>query len=140
MTYATLDHLIERAGIEEIKETADRNADGAIDREWVAAALIHADNIINGYVRARYPDPFVQVPDLLRTWAVSIARYKLHRYSPPEYVETDYKDAISSLKDVAAGKITLPMPDGATPDDPSGQHMSWSPAEVFSEKNMRGWR
>lgn len=140
MPYASLEDLIERAGVEEITETADRDGDGAIDPVWVDAALTHADNIINGYVRARYPVAFDAVPDLLRTWAVSIARYKLHRYSPPDYVEADYKDAINALKDVAAGKITLPMPDGETPPDPAGQHLSWSPDEVFDGKNMKGWR
>lgn len=140
MTYASLDDLIERAGATEIEEIADRDEDGVPDPEVVEAALIHADNVINGYVRAKYPAPFPEVPDLLRTWAVSIARYKLHRWGAPENVETDYKEAIAALKDIARGLITLPMPDGGLPDDPSGQHMSWSPDPVFDAKGLKGWR
>ena len=67
MTYATLDDLIARAGLDEIRQVADRDRDGTPDPAVIEAALTHADNTVNGYVRARYPRPFVDVPDLVRT-------------------------------------------------------------------------
>ncbi|MDO5614448.1 MAG: DUF1320 domain-containing protein [Paracoccus sp. (in: a-proteobacteria)] len=140
MTYANIDDLIDRAGLQEMLDVADRDRDGVVDPTEVEAALIHADSIIDGYIMARYPTRFINPPPLLRTWATAIARYKLHRYDPPEYVETDYKDAIAALKDVARGLISLPLPDGAVAPDPSGQHQSWSPDQVFTPQNLQGWR
>ena len=106
----------------------------------VDAALVHADNLINGYVAAKYAVPFVSVPDLVRTWAVSIARYHLHRDGAPDYVEADYKDAITALKDVARGLIALPVAEGETPPTAiTGTVMGSHPDPVFTPGRLRGW-
>ena len=62
MPYATLDDLIERAGETEIRQIADRDRDGAIDADVVEAALTDADNLVNGYVAAKYTVPLASVP------------------------------------------------------------------------------
>lgn len=142
MTYASLADLQSRAGIDEIRQVADRDRDGTPDPDVIAAALTHADNIVNGYVAARYDLSFVDVPDLVRTWAVSIARHFLHRNGPPEYVVSDYKDALAGLKDVSAGRIVLPVTGNSAAVQPSqatGTIMSSHPAEVFSADKLRGW-
>lgn len=139
MPYASLDDLIARAGPDEIRNVADRDRDGATDADVVAEALAHADNIVNGYVAARYTLPFVAVPDLVRTWAVSIARHKLHFQGPPDYVVNDYKDAIAALKDVAAGKLVLPEPDGEIPPVSSGTSMFAEPATTPAAAILKGW-
>lgn len=140
MTYASFNDLLERAGETELVDVADRDDDGVPDAEIIQAALVHADNLINGYVAARYPVTFVSVPPLLNTWAVSIARYYLHRYGPPEYVENDFKEAIAALKDVARGLINLPAPDGSVPDNPTAAHGACHPPEVFTKAFLQGWR
>ncbi|MCX2697070.1 gp436 family protein [Ochrobactrum chromiisoli] len=139
MTYATLDDLIARASLGEIRQIADRNRDGEIDPEVIAEALTHADNIVNGYVAAKYKLPFAAVPDLVRTWAISIARHKLHFQGPPEYVVNDYKDALAALKDVARGALALPVADGEIPQASAGGVIASHPAEVFSNHGLRGW-
>ncbi len=140
MSYASLDDLIARAGIDEIRQVADRDRDGTPDPEVIAGALGHADNIINGYVRTRYSLPFVTVPELVNTWAVSIARHFLHRAGPPEYVVADYKDAVAGLKDVSAGRIGLPVAAGGEePAAATGTVMAGHPAQVFTSDKLRGW-
>ncbi|MET3611746.1 phage gp36-like protein [Rhizobium aquaticum] len=139
MTYATLDDLIARAGETEIRQIADRDRDGVIDAGVVADALAHADNLVNGYVATKYTLPFSVVPDLVRTWAIDIARWRLHFADPPEWVVTDYDNAIAALKDVAKGAITLPVSNGDTPSQSSGTTMFSAPDEVFSEHALRGW-
>lgn len=141
MTYATLDDLIARAGLDEIRQVADRDRDGTPDDSVVSAALTHADNTVNGYVRARYDLPFTTVPDLVNTWVISIARHFLHRNGAPDHVTADYKDAIAALKDVSAGRIALPV-SGASASEPvlaAGTVMSDHPTEVFSADRLRGW-
>lgn len=141
MTYATLNDLIARAGADEIRQTSDRDRDGTPDPEVIEAALIHADNTVNGYVRARYDLPFVDVPDLVRTWAVAIARHFLHRNGAPDHVVDDYKDAISALKDVSAGRSALPATGAgnAQPQQAAGTVQSAHPDQVFTPAKLRGW-
>ena len=67
--YASLADLIARAGEAEIRQTADRNLDGTADTDVVNAALTDADNLINGYLRARYSLPLATTPALVKTWA-----------------------------------------------------------------------
>lgn len=140
MSYATITDLTARIGDPELRQIADRNRDMMPDQDVIDAALVHADNLVNGYVAVKYDVPLTAVPDLVRTWAVSIARYILHRNGAPEHVAQDYKDAIASLKDVAAGRIALPVPAGDTPLPTSGgQVMAEHPDEVFTAARLRGW-
>lgn len=140
MSYATEQDLVERAGEVEILQLADRDGSGAADPTVIAAALAHADGVIDGYLAAKYALPLASVPELLTAWAVSIARYVLHRDGAPEHVATDYKDAIAALKDVARGLLALPEAAGAAPAAASGTFLSDGPAQVFTETHLRGWR
>lgn len=140
MPYATLQDLIERAGEVELRQIADRDRDGVLDDDVVEAALEDGDNLINGYVAAKYAVPLASVPPVVRTWSVSIARYKLHRNGPPDHVVQDYKDAIAALKDVARGLIALPVGEGETPpNDLTGTILAEHPKPVFTPKKLRGW-
>lgn len=139
MTYASLNDLLARAGEAEILDTADRDRDGVADPEVIAAALTHADNIANGYIGAKYGALSV-VPDLVRTWCTSIARYLLWANGAPESVRQDYDDAISALKDVAKGTIALPVPAGQpAPEALTGRVMDAHPDQVFTPSKLRGW-
>lgn len=142
MPYATLQDLIERAGSDEIIQVGDRDDDGAPDPDVVEAALAGADSAINGYLAVAYSIPLASVPDLVRTWATSIARYTLHRQGAPDYVVRDWKDAMSSLKDVAAGRLKL-YPAGVDEPQPSASNADrigvTGPDPVFSAEKLEGW-
>ncbi|WP_226781839.1 gp436 family protein [Oceaniglobus trochenteri] len=139
MPYATLTDLTERAGEREILQIADRDGDDVADADVIAAALEDADHEIDGYIGAKYTLPLASTPKLLVTWAVSIARYRLHSDGAPEHVEADYKFAIAALKDVARGLIAIPDASGAEPAT-TGEHFSSSPAQVFTDQALRGWK
>lgn len=140
MPYATLSDLIERAGEAEIRQIADRDRDGAIDADVIESALINADNLVNGYVATKYDMPLPSVPDLVRSWAVSIARYFLHHNGAPEHVVRDYDNALAALKDVVAGKATLSVAPGEiAPAPSSGTVMSAHPPTVFTPEKLQGW-
>lgn len=141
MSYAALSDLIARAGEAEIRQIADRDRDGTPDPDVIAAALLDADNAIDGYVGARYDLPLPTVPALVKTWAVSIARYILHRNGAPDHVRQDYTDAVAALKDVAGGRIALPV--GASDPAPvsqTGQILAGHPPEVFTPQKLAGWK
>lgn len=141
MTYASTEDVAIRAGEAELMQIADRNRDGFADQPVIDAALTDADNLVNGYLATRYGVPLAAVPELVRTWSVSIARYVLHRNGAPDHVAQDYKDAVNGLKDVAAGRIALPLPQGAQPlAETGGTVMAIHPDEVFTAERLRGWR
>ena len=141
MSYATLDDLIDRAGEAELRQIADRDRDGVIDADVVAAALATADAAIDGYVGAKYALPLPSVPSIVRGWAISIARYTLHRNGAPDHVGQDYKDAILALKDVSRGLITLPVAAGETAAAVSGGTViAAHPEPVFTPARLAGWR
>ncbi len=141
MPYASLTDLIERAGEEEILQVADRDDDGAADPDVIEAALVHADNVANGYLKVRYRLPLASVPDLLRTWCVAIARYYLHRDGAPDYVVRDWKAADQALKDMARGLIDLPVGEGDQPPvaGDTGNVRVAGPEPVFTREKLEGW-
>lgn len=141
MPYASLTDLTERAGEQELLDVADRDNDGVLDVGVVEAALVHADNIANGFLAVRYRLPLVAVPDLLRTWCVAIARYVLHRDSPPENVVRDWKDATASLEKMARGVIDLPVVEGepAPGSSDAGRVSIVGPEPVFTRDKLEGW-
>lgn len=141
MPYASLTDLIERAGEQELLDVADRDNDGTVDPDVVEAALVHADNIANGFLAVRYRLPLAVVPDLLRTWCVAIARYYLHRDTAPDNVVRDRKDANGALEKMARGTIDLPVGEGE-PEPTAGNSGRVSvvgPDPVFTRENLEGW-
>jgi phage gp36-like protein len=120
--YATLADLLARAGEDEILQVADRDTDGVPDPAVIASAIATAESEINGYIGARYRLPLASVPELVTTWAVSIARYHLHRDGAPEHVVRDWKSAMDGLRDVSKALVSLPVSEGgAPPSDDAGR-------------------
>lgn len=141
MSYATLQDILDRAGEQELRQIADRDRDGLIDPEVIAAALADAQDAIDGYLGTKYALPLASVPPIVRGWSVTISRYIMHRNGAPEHVAQDYKDAIAALKDVSRGLITLPVAVGDTPAVPvGGTVMAAHPDQVFTPTKLAGWR
>jgi phage gp36-like protein len=71
--------------------------------------------VLDSYLGNRYDVPLTgTIPARVVDLACVVARYRLHENRTPERVRQDYEDAIAFLRDVAAGRATIP---GAT--DPS---------------------
>lgn len=109
MSYTTLADLTARFGDRMIVALTDRGemATGAIDTTVTDKAIAEADAVIDGYLAARYALPVSPVPALLGDIALAIVIWKLHLGAPDPKIEADYKDALRSLRDIAAGVITL---------------------------------
>jgi phage gp36-like protein len=138
--YATLNDLVDRAGDAEILQVADRDGDDVADAPVIAAALDTTDHSINGYLAVRYAMPLTAVPPIVVGWAVSIARYLLHRDGAPEHVVRDYKQALVELEKAGAGKIDVPGADGVTPEQsPEGRTIADGTPPVFTRENLEDW-
>lgn len=110
MAYATLQNIIDYYGNDQLLITFDRDNNGVVDSEIVAAALDRASAEIDGYLTGRYTVPLVEpVPEILIGFCVDIALYK-GAFNPALVTEEKrkrYRDAIRYLEKVAEGRITL---------------------------------
>lgn len=119
MTYATQADLVERFGAAELAQLTDEAAGAAINAATVAQALADAAAEIDGYLGARYALPLTTVPPLLERVACDIARYYLFDERVSEAVKMRYLGAVSLLKSLSAGSVTLglaaaaPVPEAA---------------------------
>jgi len=121
MPYASLQDLTDRVGARTLVDLTDRGAEatGEIDGGVVAAALAHADAVIDGYLAARYALPLAEVPPLVRDAAVAIALWKLHPAAPDPKTETDWREAMRLLRDLSTGAARLSVA-GAEPAGTGG--------------------
>lgn len=141
MTYATQAQLEDRYGAKLLGQLTDRGqpTTGQVDAEVVERALLDTDATIDGYLAARYHLPIASVPKLLVDVAEVVAIYKLHRRAPDDKITADYRDAIKTLQDIAAGRQRLDL-DGIEPErgTASGSVSSSSPP-VFLPDTLRGF-
>ncbi len=110
MPYINRAYYEARFGERELIELTDRadEALGVVDDGVFTAAEADASSLIDGYLRSRYTVPMVSPTGDVKFHAGSIVRYVLHRDGKPQEVESAYERAIAWLKDVAAGRVTLP--------------------------------
>jgi phage gp36-like protein len=101
MSYTTREDYEEAFGARELSDLLAQGVD--FERQVAAAA-----SMINGYLAARYTLPLLEVPDMVRGWALDATRYRLWSDQAPEEVRRRYEDALQQLRDLAARKIDLP--------------------------------
>lgn len=140
MSYATIDDLSARMGEDELLQVADRDISGAADGEVVAAALNQADDRINAALGVRFRLPLSSTPAVVKAWAVSIARYTLHRDGAPDHVVRDYKEAIADLDRAARGTLAVPGAEGVEPVTAGADTVSHTASEPsFTRDKLEGW-
>lgn len=127
MSYATRTDLEERYGATELTQRESMLATGA-----VAQALADADALIDGYLARRYKTPLDAPPSNLPRIACQLARYLILGNAADERARADYEDALAWLKDVAAGRVTLPCPPASAAAAPAATVELVSSERVFS--------
>lgn len=139
MPYTDLSKLNARYGSRLVLDLADRDQSGEVDTGVVDQVLTDTDAVIDGYLAGRYKLPLVTTPPLLADIAQTIAIYKLHTYDPVEKIANDYKDAMRQLREIAEGKIRLPLA-GAEPEASSGSGVRTNDRpRPMSDENLKGF-
>jgi phage gp36-like protein len=116
-----------------------------IDDKVLNRALEDADAEVDGYLSAAgYTLPLATAPLNLRNKCCDIARYRLDRNRPREDVRQRYEDAIAFLKDLASGRVKLPIGssggDGTLPDSANSIQPQWYTSDrVFTPDTLRGY-
>lgn len=110
MGYATLTHLIDRFGEQELIQLSDREGSGVVDQGVVSVALAEADAEIDSYLFGIYALPVQTTPPVLVRVACDIVRYRLATDTPLEEVRTRYEDARRWLERLASRQTLLDLP------------------------------
>lgn len=140
MTYATIDHLLDRYGSRLLVQLTDRGelATGEIDTDIVDRALADTDAAINGRL-VKYRLPLTDVPELLVDLAQVIAIYKLHRFQPDPKIEADYKDAMATLRDISTGIVSLSIAGAEVPGSDGNGVRITDRERPLTADNLKGY-
>jgi len=133
--YLTPAEYVTRFGYEETKLLSDTHDVGRIDKDRLGARLIEATALVDGYVAKRYTTPLDPAPEVIRAIVADLARFSLHGENVPDVVDSRYKLAKSTLKDISAGGVLLPAPEKTS--DSSGAPDFISPARVFDRNSLK---
>lgn len=111
MDYCTIEDIETQTSTPTLIQLTSDDGENSVDRVVAQEAILYSTSLINGYLRGRYSLPLdIQFP-LLRILAIDISIYRLYarrmRNEMPEVIETAYKNAIATLKDIQKGTITL---------------------------------
>lgn len=109
--------------------------------EW---HIEQSEQVVDGFIRERYPVPFVEVPTLVRTWTIAIARHALYcrridGQELPDAVVRTYKDALKMLEMVQARKVSLGVESGDQANQEQPQRSTSrarAPARMFGDDTL----
>lgn len=111
MDYCTIEDIETQTSTPTLIQLTSDDGQEIVDRVVAQEAILYSTSLINGYLRGRYSLPLDTHFPLLRIIAIDISIYRLYarrmRNEMPEVIETAYKNAISTLKDIQKGTITL---------------------------------
>ncbi|MDO5306883.1 MAG: DUF1320 domain-containing protein [bacterium] len=109
--YCTLDDIEKHTSTPTLIQLTSDDGQEIVDKTVVEEALLYSSALIDGYLRGRYSLPLDICFPLLRVLAVDLSVYRLYsrrmRNEMPEVIETAYKNAIATLRDIQKGVISL---------------------------------
>jgi phage gp36-like protein len=110
--------------------------DGVEEVNCVVAqeAILYSSTLIDGYLRGRYSLPLNSRFPLLRILAIDLSIHRLYsrrmRNEMPEVIEDNYRNAISTLRDIQKGVITLQSENDLL------ETSNYNPLEYKTNKNI----
>lgn len=112
-------------------------ADAALAR--VNAAIADAEQLVDGYLAARYALPLAPVPTIVKAWVRALVRYALNQYritdEQKDPIARDRRDVLKFLADVSAGKFSLGATDPQV-TNPAGDVRHSAPSRVFDQDTL----
>lgn len=140
MAYSTPDDLLAMIPQTELAALTTESGD-VPDSQVVAEAISRADREIDAACGMRYAVPFSPVPERIKTLSVDLAIYHLYsrRAVAPEVWRQKYQDALTFLKQVAAGQATLAGLGGEPPASDRQATDFKNAKRLFSRDTLGEW-
>ena len=111
MEYCTIEDIETQTSTPTLIQLTSDDGQEAVNRVVALEAVLYSSTLIDGYLRGRYSLPLNTHFPLLRILAIDLSIYRLYtrrmRNEMPEVIETAYKNAISTLRDIQKGVISL---------------------------------
>ena len=111
MFYCTIEDIETQTSTPTLIQLSSDNGQEEVNRVVVEEAIIYSSTLIDGYLRGRYTLPLNIHFPLLRILAIDLSIYRLYsrrmRNEMPEVIQKNYDNAISTLRDIQKGVITL---------------------------------
>lgn len=111
MYYCTIEDIETQTSTPTLIQLTSDDGQEEINRVVALEAILYSSTLIDGYLRGRYSLPLDTHFPLLRILAIDLSIYRLYsrrmRNEMPEVIEIAYKNAISTLRDIQKGVITL---------------------------------
>lgn len=109
MPYLTVDDYVERYGIAETVRVTDESKAGEVNAPKVEKAIADATAEADSYLAVRYVLPIpAPAPEIVVAIVGDLARERLTRARPTELVIANAARARSQLKDLSAGRASIP--------------------------------
>ncbi|BCU88721.1 hypothetical protein YP72344_02160 [Yersinia pseudotuberculosis] len=144
MRYCTLEDV--KRAIPEytlIQLTADDPAAEKPNEQVLADALRYGEELVDGYLVARYVLPLSPVPTVVRDAVLYLARYWLYQRRPegaiPEAVKEGYKETLDLLMRIQKGAVSVGTPAGQDMPEPGVFKIS-APKPLFGRDTLEKWR
>jgi phage gp36-like protein len=110
--YLTAEEYVERYGLAETVRLTDEKRLNVVDGPKLESAIKDATDIADSYIGTRYTTPLLGVPRIIKTIVATLAREILHKSKPTPEVLAAADRARTMLRDIAAGRMTLPVESG----------------------------
>ena len=111
MEYCTIEDIETQTSTPTLIQLTSDDGQEAVNRVVALEAVLYSSTLIDGYLRGRYSLPLNTHFPLLRILSIDLAIYRLYsrrmRNDMPEVIQTNYNNAISTLKDIQKGIISL---------------------------------
>lgn len=111
MDYCTIEDIETQTSTPTLIQLTSDDGQEAVDRVVAQEAILYSSTLIDGYLRGRYTLPLDAHFPLLRILAIDLSIHRLYsrrmKDEMPEVIENNYKNAISTLKDIQKGIISL---------------------------------
>ena len=111
MEYCTIEDIETQTSTPTLIQLTSDDGQEVVNRVVALEAVLYSSTLIDGYLRGRYSLPLNTHFPLLRILAIDLSIYRLYarrmRNEMPEVIETAYKNAISTLRDIQKGVISL---------------------------------
>jgi len=109
--YCTLDDIEKHTSTPTLIQLTSDDGQEMVDKTVVEESILYSSALIDGYLRGRYSLPLDICFPLLRVLAVDLSVYRLYsrrmQNEMPEVIDSAYKNAIATLRDIQKGVISL---------------------------------
>lgn len=110
--YLTAEEYVERFGTAETVRLTDENRTNTVDAAKLEAAIGDATDMADGYIGTLYTTPLLGVPRVVKSIVAALARELLHKTKPTPEVKERADQSRQQLRDIASGRMTLPVEQG----------------------------